>query len=138
MRTQSDASLTAMANLQMRIRVLHGEEIAMGPGKADLLEAIMLSGSISQAAKGLGMSYRRAWLLIATMNQCFVQPVVVTKTGGSHGGGAEVTVIGQQALALFRQMEQVARISLAGLHADMSVLLSSSHQPPSDEISALD
>ncbi len=114
--------------VQMRIRILHGDEIAMGPGKADLLEEIIRTGSISQAAKCLHMSYRRAWLLIATMNQCFGQPVVVTKTGGSHGGGAQVTPLGERALQLFRQMEQVAHASLRDLHAEMTTLLAAPDQ----------
>lgn len=94
--------------VSLRLRVLHHSLIALGPGKADLLQAIISTGSISQAAKQMNMSYRRAWQLVTTMNQCFVSPLVETQTGGSHGGGALVTPLGQAVLALYRQMEQTA------------------------------
>ena len=72
--------------LRPQIRIMFRKAIAMGPGKADLLEAIAGTGSISAAARKLGMSYRRAWVLVNTMNQCFDRPLVETATGGSHGG----------------------------------------------------
>jgi molybdate transport system regulatory protein len=81
-----------------------GAEIAMGPGKADLLDAIAATGSISRSAKRLGMSYRRAWLLVDTMNRCFREPLVASATGGAGGGGAEVTAFGRRVLASFRAM----------------------------------
>ena len=96
------------SNIAIRLRLLHGEQIALGNGKADLLDAIAATGSISQAAKQLGMSYRRAWLLVDTMNQCFVTPLVITQTGGSHGGGTQLTELGVQVLQVFRQMQQAA------------------------------
>ncbi len=65
-----------------RLRVLLGEAIAIGPGKAQLLERIEATGSISAAARTMGMSYRRAWLLVDTMNQCFHEPLVETAAGG--------------------------------------------------------
>lgn len=88
-----------------RIRVLHGSEFAIGPGKADLLEAVANTGSISSAARSMKMSYRRAWLLIDTMNQCFKLPVIDTSTGGKGGGGAQITAFGREVLALYRDME---------------------------------
>ena len=97
-----------MSNIAIRLRLLHGEHIALGNGKADLLDAIAATGSISQAAKQLGMSYRRAWLLVDTMNQCFVTPLVITQTGGAHGGGTQLTELGVQVLQVFRQMQQAA------------------------------
>ncbi|MGC1818017.1 MAG: LysR family transcriptional regulator, partial [Casimicrobiaceae bacterium] len=72
--------------VQFRLRIISGDNIALGPGKVDLLEAIGATGSISAAAKALGMSYRRAWLLVDTMNRCFAQPVVAAETGGARGG----------------------------------------------------
>jgi molybdate transport system regulatory protein len=90
---------------QVRVRLLQGEEIALGPGKADLLDAIRHSGSISGAAKALGMSYRRAWLLVETMNHCFEPPLVSSAKGGKGGGGAEVTEEGLRLLAAFRRMQ---------------------------------
>jgi molybdate transport system regulatory protein len=89
-----------------KLRVMYGTEIAIGPGKAELLEAIASTGSISASAKQLGMSYRRAWLLVDTMNRCFREPVVSSATGGSGGGGAQVTAFGQRVLASFAAMRK--------------------------------
>ena len=95
-----------------RIRILFGSTFAIGPGKADLLQAIERTGSISAAARSMGMSYRRAWLLIDTMNQCFRQPVVHTATGGTGGGGAQITPFGKAALRCYRAMEASAAASI--------------------------
>ncbi len=81
------------------------EEIALGPGKADLLDAIATTGSISAAGKQLGMSYRRTWLLVDTMNRCFQQPLVETATGGAHGGGTRLTAYGVDVLKRYRQLQ---------------------------------
>ena len=91
-----------------QIRILFRKAIAMGPGKAALLEAIDRTGSISGAARDLEMSYRRAWLLVDTMNQCFKQPLVSTETGGQKGGGAHVTEFGQDVLRRYLAMEAKA------------------------------
>ena len=88
-----------------KLRVMFGPEIAIGPGKAELLEAIEATGSISASAKRLGMSYRRAWLLVDTMNRCFREPVVESATGGSGGGGAMVTGFGRDVLRRYRAMQ---------------------------------
>ena len=87
-----------------RLRVMFGDEIAMGPGKADLLAAIADTGSISASAKRLGMSYRRAWLLVDTMNRCFREPVVASAAGGPGGGGARVTAFGREVLDRYAAM----------------------------------
>ena len=97
------------ATARTRIRIVYGEEFAIGPGKADLLEAIAESGSISAGARQLEMSYRRAWLLIDEMNRCFREPVVGTATGGKGGGGAQITAFGLAALKEFRALEQRVR-----------------------------
>jgi molybdate transport system regulatory protein len=96
-----------------RIRILFGSAFAIGPGKADLLQAIEQTGSISAAARSMGMSYRRAWLLIDTMNQCFREPVVDTATGGKGGGGAQITPFGLTVLRFYREMEAAAAASVA-------------------------
>ena len=88
-----------------KFRVMYGNEIAIGPGKAELLEAIAATGSIAESARRLGMSYRRAWLLVDTMNRCFREPVVASATGGSGGGGAHVTDFGKRVLRSFRTMK---------------------------------
>ncbi|MET0270622.1 MAG: ModE family transcriptional regulator [Sphingomonas sp.] len=81
--------------LKLRPQILIGNEIAMGPGKAALLDAIGQTGSISAAGRLLGMSYRRTWLLVDAMNRCWAEPLVETVTGGSRGGGARVTDAGR-------------------------------------------
>jgi molybdate transport system regulatory protein len=87
--------------------------IAMGPGKADLLQAIGETGSISAAARRMKMSYRRAWLLVDTMNQCFDGPLVKTATGGNHGGGARITELGQDVLQRYREMDSKASAAVS-------------------------
>jgi molybdate transport system regulatory protein len=102
----------------VRLRLLLDDDIAFGPGKADLLEAIQRAGSISAAAKVLDMSYRRAWMLVETMNGCFESPLVKSAKGGSGGGGAEVTPEGLALLKEFRGMErEVAQVVDAHLPA---------------------
>jgi molybdate transport system regulatory protein len=96
-----------------RIRILFGSAIAIGHGKADLLQAIGQTGSISAAARHMGMSYRRAWLLVDTMNQCFREPLVGTATGGRGGGGAQITAFGRTVLRRYRDMEARAAASIA-------------------------
>jgi len=101
-----------MASNYLKIRIPYGAESAIGKGKADLLEAIQRTGSISAAGREMGMSYRRAWNLVETMNRCFVQPVVTTATGGSHGGGAQVTAFGVEVLRRYRELEAKANASV--------------------------
>ncbi|MDR2219411.1 MAG: winged helix-turn-helix domain-containing protein [Methylobacillus sp.] len=96
----------------LKIHIPRGEESAMGPGKADLLDAIEQAGSISGAARAMGMSYKRAWDLVDTMNRCFRQPLVETATGGSHGGGAEVTDFGRDILMRYRAIQHTASASV--------------------------
>lgn len=104
----TSSSSKALATDKPVLRVLLGDVIAMGPGKADLLEAIHATGSISAGAKQLGMSYRRAWVLVDTMNRCFRHPVVASTTGGSRGGGCELTDEGQEILKRYRAIEERA------------------------------
>src|SRR5881394_1429122 len=91
--------------LRPRLRVLWGEEIALGPGKVDLLALVADTGSIRDAAERMGMSYMRAWKLIQTMNACFKEPLVETARGGRAHGGTLLTETGRKALALYQQME---------------------------------
>jgi len=93
-----------MSTELLKIRISHGKETAMGPGKAELLEAIDQCGSISAAAKQMRMSYRRAWELVDTMNRCFDEPLVKTSPGGAHGGGAQVTEFGFYILKCYRDL----------------------------------
>lgn len=87
------------------IRIYCGREIAMGPGKADLLDAIKAHGSISGAGRAMGMSYRRAWLLVDTMNRCWKEQLVATAPGVAHGGGARLTEFGAEVLAHYRGLQ---------------------------------
>jgi molybdate transport system regulatory protein len=95
-------------NLKTRIRIILDEEIALGPGKTDLLEAIETTGSISSAAKNLGLSYRRAWDMVATMNRSFKEPLVLGAKGGKKGGGSKLTPMGKQLALVYRKMEEKA------------------------------
>ncbi|MES2149352.1 MAG: LysR family transcriptional regulator [Pseudomonadota bacterium] len=103
--------------IALRLRLLRDGEVAIGPGKADLLDAIRASGSISAAARAMDMSYRRAWLLVDVMNRSFREPLVVGAAGGRQGGGASVTEAGLRALAQFRTMEAAA-LAAARPHLD--------------------
>jgi len=92
--------------LKLKIQVYFGSEIAMGPGKADLLATIAQHGSISAAARAMGMSYRRAWLLTDTMNRCWREPLVETSPGSAKGGGAKVTAFGNAVLQHYRALQE--------------------------------
>lgn len=106
-----------------QIRILFRKAIAMGPGKAELLQAIERTGSISAAAREMDMSYRRAWLLVDTMNQSFKQVLVSTETGGQRGGGARVTEFGHEVLQRYLAMEAKAANSVSGEMAEFVKLM---------------
>jgi molybdate transport system regulatory protein len=97
-----------MAGTRLTLRVDFGADRAVGPGKVRLLEAIRDTGSISQAGRALGMSYRRAWLLVDDLNHCFRQPVIEAQPGGSQGGGATLTDFGQELIRDYRAIEAAA------------------------------
>lgn len=103
----------AKGTLRPQIRIMFRKAIAMGPGKADLLQAIGETGSISAAARRMKMSYRRAWLLVDTMNQCFNGPLVETATGGNHGGGARITELGKEVLRRYHEMDAKASAAVS-------------------------
>ena len=109
--------------LGLHLRVVLDGEAAMGPGKAELLEGIAATGSISESARRMAMSYRRAWLLVDTMNRCFREPVVASATGGSGGGGATLTPFGHRVLAQFSAMESRVDRALRGDLEKFSALL---------------
>lgn len=92
--------------LKLKAQIFCGSEPAMGPGKAALLEAIDREGSISAAGRALGMSYRRTWLLVDSMNRCWADKLVDTTPGGGRDKGARVTDCGRQVLALYRALER--------------------------------
>ncbi len=95
-----------------RVRILIGEDMVLGPGKVDLLEAIGRTGSISAAGREMGMSYRRAWLLVDALNHMFPRALVVASPGGSHGGGAKLTDYGRAVAAAYRRVEERTRTAM--------------------------
>jgi molybdate transport system regulatory protein len=97
----------------IRIRIDFSDNVNIGPGKIALLEAIKSTGSISDAARSLGMSYRRAWMLINSLKQGFSEAVTLSSTGGKGGGGARVTPFGMSLIKQFRQLErEIARLAV--------------------------
>jgi molybdate transport system regulatory protein len=106
-----------MARLTLRLDF--GPDQAVGHGKIRLLEAVRDHGSISAAGREMGMSYRRAWLLIDQLNAIFAQPVIQTKHGGTTGGGAELTPLGHRLIENYRVMEDKAQ---AAVNAELAEL----------------
>jgi molybdate transport system regulatory protein len=104
---------TNVAAARLTLRVDLDEERAIGPGKIRLLEAIRDTGSITKAGIALGMSYRRAWLLVDDMNTCFREPVITAQAGGSHGGGAALTSFGTKLIDQYRAIETEAHAATA-------------------------
>ncbi len=100
-----------MARLTLRIDL--GDDAAVGPGKVRLLELVDEHGSIAAAGRAMDMSYRRAWLLVDEMNNCFRRPVVQKQLGGSGGGGAALTLFGRQIVRHYRDMERDAESAVA-------------------------
>jgi len=96
----------AAPELRLRIRVLRGGEILLGPGKVDLLDAIRRRGNLRAAALELEMSYMRAWKLVQMMNRVFREPLVEAERGGAERGHAMLTPMGKAVLALYREMER--------------------------------
>jgi molybdate transport system regulatory protein len=94
------------------IRVYHGRTFAFGPGKAELLEHIQRTGSISEAAKAMAMSYMKAWKLVKSLDRGFAEPLVRKSRGGSARGGAAVSPTGMRVLALYREMESASQAAV--------------------------
>jgi molybdate transport system regulatory protein len=95
-----------MASPVVRFRIDFAEHSSLGPGKIRLLEAIRDSGSLSQAARDMGMSYRRAWLIVESLRQSFREPVTVASAGGKDGGGMLVTEFGDGLIESYRELER--------------------------------
>ena len=102
-----------LAAARLTLRVDLGEDRGIGPGKIRLLEAIRDAGSITKAGVLLGMSYRRAWLLVDDINNCFREPVVAAQAGGTHGGGAALTAFGAKLIDQYRAIEAEAHAANA-------------------------
>ncbi len=100
-----------MARLKLTLVFASGARV--GPGKAALLESVRDTGSISAAARAMGMDYKRAWLLIDSLNRAFAAPAVERTTGGPRGGGASLTAFGEELLARYRRLQTLAAESAA-------------------------
>src|SRR5262245_35674138 len=107
--------------LKLKVQILSGRAPAIGPGKADLLDAIARTGSISAAGRELGMSYRRAWMLVDEMNHCWADRLVETRAGGGEQSGARLTPLGDQVLAGYRALERA--VAEAGMGPELAALL---------------
>lgn len=97
--------------------------IAIGPGKADILEGIRETGSIAATGRRMGMSYKRAWLLVESMNACFENPLVETSRGGQTRGGATLTPEGEKVLACYRRMEALTAQAIEAEMAKLRVMI---------------
>jgi molybdate transport system regulatory protein len=117
-----------MRGARLTLRVDFGTDRAIGPGKVQLLEAIRDTGSISQAGRSLGMSYRRAWLLVDDMNRCFREPVVTAQPGGSQGGGAALTTFGEKVVRKYRMIESEATAAARPQLNDLEAAVRSSRR----------
>lgn len=125
--------MTRPSPLKLKIQIMCGDEIAMGPGKADLLDAIAEHRSISAAGRAMGMSYRRTWLLVDAMNRCW-QAALVSTTPGNQKAGAHLTSVGEEVLAQYRKLQSDAeREGRAGLAAIEGYLLSAPRPPKRSE-----
>jgi len=96
--------MSAAPHPTIRLKIAFDDEARLGPGKMDLLDGIARTGSISAAGRELGMSYRRAWLLVDAVNSMFGEPCVKAAAGGAHGGGASLTPFGERLLAAYRSL----------------------------------
>lgn len=108
---------------KVRFRITSQDTVAMGPGKADVLQAIHGTGSLAETGRQLGMSYQRVWSLVRGMNADFVEPLVLTQRGGAAGGGAALTEVGQRVLALYRRIEADADRAVAKKVAPLMALI---------------
>lgn len=121
-----------MTRLTLRLDFVGGDRL--GPGKVALLERIDSTGSISAAGRELGMSYKRAWDLVDSLNRTFREPAVATRLGGTQGGGAALTPFGRALVARYRGMEAAVREAVAGdvaaFEAELTVSPADPPRPP--------
>jgi molybdate transport system regulatory protein len=116
-------------NAGLTIRVDLGAFGALGPGKIALMELISKHGSITAAGREMGMSYRRAWLLVDEINHIFREPLIETQMGGSGGGGARLTKLGRDVVGRYRAIEGASATASA---ADLRALRASLPAKPPD------
>lgn len=110
--------------LRIKLQLYCGDAPALGPGRADLLAAIAREGSISAAGRAMGMSYRRTWLLVDSMNRCFTDKLVETVAGGSKSRGASLTPVGRTVLAAYRTLDAaLGEVADGAVLAELAALL---------------
>ena len=121
-----------MSRLQLRIFL---STTRLGPGKADLLEQIAATGSISAAGRAMGMSYKRAWSLVEEMNAAFSSPLVLSARGGSGGGGASLSETGERVLTLYREALAAAELAVVPAVSRLETMLAEGMDGASVDIS---
>jgi len=109
--------------LRPRLRMMVGSEIALGPGRVELLELIQSTGSLRAAARRMGVSYMRAWKLVKSSNRWFTGPLVEISRGGKKGGGAALTKGGRKTITLYRRMEKQCHRAVQASWSDLQKLL---------------
>ncbi len=117
---------------RITLRLVLDAATSLGPGKADLLQGIRETGSIAAAGRRMGMSYKRAWLLVDTLNHCFREPLVAPSKGGKAGGGAALTGTGEAVLALYREAQAQAQAASAPAVARLGEMLAARASDISD------
>jgi molybdate transport system regulatory protein len=117
--------------MELRIRLVQGGEIVLGPGRADLLHLIATTGSIAAAGRHMGMSYKRAWALVESLNSLFTTPLVEAAKGGAGGGGAKLTETGAKILAAYREIESATQTAGATALATIQTALQVPPEPNS-------
>lgn len=115
-----------------RFRVYSGDKIVLGPGKAQILAHVAETGSLSEAARLMEMSYTRAWTLVKLMNESFSEPLIESVRGGSAGGGAMLTKTGQKVLALYQQMQSEAQVATKANGKKLIALLKREAEKPAE------
>jgi molybdate transport system regulatory protein len=116
-------STNTQPEVRFRMRIQQADAIALGPGKVTLLEAVKEHGSISAAARSLGMSYRRAWLLMDELNRSLNSPATMSEHGGQSGGGSVLTPVGEEIVRLYRDIETEAQSACSEQIAALTNLL---------------
>ena len=113
-----------MHNPRLKLKlVIDDQDTLLGPGKIDLLIAIATEHSLSKAAKSIGMSYRRAWLLIQELNDSLKEPVLTTQTGGQSGGGSELTPLAYELISLYQTLTEEAEAATADTRQRLAALM---------------
>ncbi|MGB6309415.1 MAG: hypothetical protein WBF89_16640 [Steroidobacteraceae bacterium] len=118
-----------MARVALRFRVDFANGFSVGPGKIELLRAIEKHGSLSEAARSIGLSYRRAWLLVKDLNNTFAKPITISMVGGRSGGGAYVTPLGKMLISAYEQVDRYYREHASAHLAELVSMLSAVKRP---------